>query len=183
MTRGTLYAPDMRSLQTLLVSLVLLAVLAWSRPARADGGPFGLGLILGSPTGLSMKYYLGRSGQAIDAALGGSFGGYGGLHFHIDYLWHPVMLTRASGFNLPLHFGVGVRLLDHNRGRDWRDDYDDHLHLGIRVPVGITFDFTSVPLDAFFEIAVIPDFMFGDYHDDGGFGVDLNAAIGARYYF
>ena len=33
------------------------------------------------------------------------------------------------------------------------------------------------------HVAVIPDFIFADYHDDEGFGVDLNAAIGARYYF
>jgi hypothetical protein len=153
--------------------------------ARADGGPFGLGLMIGSPTGLSLKYYLGRSGQAIDGGLGMGFGGYGGLHIHADYLWHPVMLTRASGFNLPLHFGIGARLLSHDRGRDFRDDDDDHLHIGARVPVGITFDFTTVPLDAFIEAAFILDFMSGDGHrdDDSSIGIDINAAIGVRYYF
>jgi hypothetical protein len=178
-----------RSLRTLLLTLTIAlgATFGGERSARAEAGPFGLGLILGNPTGLSMKYYLGGTGHAIDGAIGGAFGGYGGLHLHVDYLFHPVMLTRSSGFNLPLHVGIGARVLDHNSGRHFDNDrHEDHLHVGARVPLGITFDFTRVPLDAFFEIAVILDFISGDSdrrYEDDNFGVDLNAALGIRYYF
>jgi hypothetical protein len=160
-------------------AVAALLVLATPRPARADGGPFGLGLIIGSPTGISGKYYLGGTGEAIDFAIGGALGGDRGLHVHADYLWHPVMLTQDAAFNLPLHVGVGARLLDHDRGKD---DGDDDFHIGVRVPGGITFDFTEVPIDVFIELALIMDFRAGDRHDDS-IGLDLNAGVGVRYYF
>jgi hypothetical protein len=159
--------------------VVVLGLSAAPRAARADGGPFGVGLIIGSPTGVSMKYYLGGSGQAIAAALGGAFAGDSGIHVHADYLWHPVMLTQDDAFNLPLHVGVGVRLLDHDRGKNDNDDF----HVGVRAPVGLTFDFTSVPLDVFLEVALILDFQSDDNHDGDTFGLDLNAGVGVRYYF
>jgi hypothetical protein len=175
----------MRSLRSALVLIIAASImLGAGSTARADGGPFGLGIMLGSPTGLSLKYYLGKSGQAIDGGVGEAFGGYGGLQVHVDYLWHPVMLARSAAFNLPLHFGIGARLLDHDRGRDYHDEVDDsHLHIGVRVPVGLTFDFTKVPLDAFIEVALVVDAIAGDHRHEDDIGVDLNAAIGVRYYF
>jgi len=173
-----------------IVATSLLALLAWAtlgaaapRAARADGGPFGMGLIVGSPTGLSLKYYLGGGDQAIDAAIGFAFINAGGIHVHADYLWHPVMLTRDAAFSLPLHVGIGARVLDHDRGRDADNDF----HVGIRGPIGITFDFTEIPLDVFAEIALILDF-HGEHRlnsndDSDHFDLDLNAGIGVRYYF
>ena len=161
-----------------LATFVLLAAAA-PRRARAEGGPFGLGLIIGSPTGLSLKYYLGESGNAIDGAIGFAFVSSNGIHVHADYLWHPLMLTSDPSFKLPLHVGVGVRLLDHDRGRDG----DDDVHVALRVPVGITFDFTQIPLDVFLEFALILDF-HGDEGDNGDtIDLDLNAGVGVRYYF
>ena len=157
----------------------VLVMLAMARPARAEGGPFGLGLIIGSPTGISGKYYLGVSGQAVDFAMGGAVASERGLHVHADYLWHPLMLTQESTFNLPVHVGIGARLLDHDKGKDGGDD---DFHVGVRVPVGITFDFTEVPIDVFIELALIMDFRAGDRHDDS-IGLDLNAGVGVRYYF
>jgi hypothetical protein len=161
------------------VLAVTLVVLAPHRRARAEGGPFGLGIIVGSPTGLSMKYYLGDSGQAIDGAIGFAFVHSEGIHVHADYLWHPIMLTQDAAFSLPLHVGVGLRVLDHDNGRY----EDDTIHVGIRGPVGITFDFTQVPIDVFLEIALILDFHEDEYRDDDNVDLDLNAGLGIRYYF
>jgi hypothetical protein len=158
-------------------AVALVALVAAPRTAAAEGGPFGLGLIIGSPTGISGKYYLGGSGNAMDFAVGGAVASNRGLHVHADYLWHPVMLTRDDSFNLPLHVGVGVRLLDHDDGGK---SGDDDFHVGVRVPGGITFDFTEVPLDVFIEIALVADFR-SDHNDS--FGLDLNAGVGVRYYF
>jgi hypothetical protein len=53
------------------------------------------------------------------------------------------------------------------------------VRFGVRAPVGILFDFTKVPLDAFAEVAGVLDYRTkGD-----AFGLALNAGIGARYYF
>lgn len=166
------------------VGAVAAALLtAWgTRSARAaDPGPFGLGLIIGSPTGLSLKYYLGESGHAIDAAVGQAVASDRGIHVHADYLWHPGILASEDAFDLVWYVGIGVRLLDHDRGNRGEDDF----HIGPRAPIGILFDFNEVPLDVFLELALILDFRSGedgrDDHDE--FGFDLNAGIGVRYYF
>jgi hypothetical protein len=172
----------MRRVAVLTVLLGTLTVVAAPRSARAEGGNFGLGLIIGSPTGLSLKYYLSK-GHAFDAAVGLTTIGADGLHVHADYLWHPFILASEGSFDLAFYVGIGGRLLDHDRGRGHEDDF----HLGARGPVGLVFDFlkSGVPLDVFVEVALIVDFIFdndkGDDHD--GVDLDLNAGIGARYYF
>jgi hypothetical protein len=152
--------------------LVALFIALVGAPARADGGPFGLGLILGSPTGISGKLYFGKR-NALDFAIGAALVNERGLHVHSDYLWHPIMLTEDEAFFLPLYIGIGGRLLLHERHSD------EDLHLGVRVPVGIVFDFKRVPIDVFGEIALIVDIIRASGEDI----VDLNAAVGVRYYF
>lgn len=171
-------------------SLLVLALLAAARTAQAEPNhPFGLGLVLGEPTGLTAKLYLGRP-AALQFGLGwiDTFNDYSGLYVNMDVLWHPAILTRQPAFTLPFYLGVGGRILDHNwRYYVNRTDYiDQHdTHLGVRVPFGILFDFNHVPLDLYFELAVVVDLIFFDQNDpyDDHRRVDLNGGIGARYYF
>jgi hypothetical protein len=155
-----------------LVLVMTVATAATAGGARADGGPFGLGLILGSPTGVSGKLYFNRQ-NAIDFAVGEAFANERGFHFHLDYLWHPFMLAQDEGFSLPFYLGIGGRILS----RDGHAGSD--LHLGARAPFGILFDFKRVPLDVFVEVAIIVDII----HNNDDDLVDLNAGVGIRYYF
>jgi hypothetical protein len=180
----------------ILVSVLSLAAVAAitliSSRAQAQDRPFGLGLMLGNPTGLSAKWYLGKP-FALQGGLGfidDDFdrGDDDGFHLFVDAVWHPVILANTSSLTLPLYFGVGGRLIDDD------DDYgcggnvchDDDTYIGVRVPVGILLDFKRVPLDVFFELALVVDFI--EFDDDSDFDEDhdrahLNGAIGARYYF
>jgi hypothetical protein len=138
-----------------------------------EKGVFGVGLIVGEPTGLSAKFYLAND-TAIDFAIGGAYIGRG-YQMHGDFLWHPFVLETTESFVLPFYFGVGGRVLK----RDAGGGDDDHTRIGLRVPFGILFDFTRVPLDTFVELAPV-----GDYRTRGDqFGIDLNAGAGLRYYF
>ncbi|MFH0902438.1 MAG: hypothetical protein V2A73_17550 [Pseudomonadota bacterium] len=163
--------------------VAFVVVIAAPREADADGRSFGLGLIIGSPTGISGKYYV-RGTNAIDFAVGEAMFEARGLQIHADYLWHPWIPARGSTFDLKIAIGVGGRAIDHSRDRHDNDNDDDHLHLGMRVPCGLVFDFSraGVPLDVFGEVAVVVDMFFGDVHDDL-FGADVSAGFGARYYF
>jgi hypothetical protein len=135
---------------------------------------FGLGLMVGVPSGLSGKYYLSQD-TALDFGVG-VFGRYGrDLHLHLDFLWHPVVLASPEAFWMPLYFGVGGRMLDHQDNRDFVDD----SHLGIRAPLGIMFDFNNVPLDIFLELALVVDLI----HDGNHGYSDVNLSLGLRYYF
>jgi len=141
---------------------------------------FGLGLMLGAPSGLSGKWFFGPD-TALDFGLGAIryYRHRDGLHLHADYLWHPVSLVSAPPFELPLYVGVGGRVLFFDDDNDDRVD-NDGVAIGVRGPVGIAFDFNNVPLDVFFEIALVLDF-FVDYSDD--VDLDVNGAIGLRYWF
>ena len=160
----------------LLVGAMFAATLLYSPAAEARPRPagkarksfeanktFGIGLMFGAPTGLSGKYFLSPN-TAIDFGLGTIYGyrDRRGLHVHGDYLWHPLSLASTDAFELPLYFGVGARLLTGNRcyryNRGSCDyNYDGYTALGVRGPLGISFDFNKVPLDVFIEFAIVLD--------------------------
>lgn len=159
----------------LLLSCVAL-VGAAAAPTEAhanDKGVFGAGLIVGEPTGLSLKYYLGDD-TAIAGAIGGAYLGKG-VQVHADFLWHPWILENKPSFVLPAYVGVGGRVLDRNAG----GGEEDHFRVGVRVVGGVLFDFREVPLDVFVEVAGV-----GDYRTKTEpFGIDINLGAGVRYYF
>jgi hypothetical protein len=182
-------ASHLCTLAVITASLVLASpdAEARPRPSRVErfsaNKTFGLGLMLGAPTGLTGKYFL-SGDTAIDFGIGaiGYYRGRDGLHLHADFLWHPVTLAKAEPFWLPLYFGVGGRFFSFDDDIDDNDiDDTEGFALGVRAPVGIAMDFNNVPLDVFFELALVVDFLF-DYYDDG-VDVDLNGAIGLRYWF
>ena len=134
--------------------------LSASDSTRADKGAFGVGIILGEPTGVSAKLYL-ADDHAIQGALGFGFVG-GGLHVHADYVIHPLILQAREQFVLLVYVGAGVRVIDYRNGRD-----DDSIALGLRIVGGILFDFKQIPLDAFVEVAgVLED----EFQEDAGAG-------------
>jgi len=136
---------------------------------------FGIGVIVGEPTGLSLKKWINDT-QAIDAGFAWSFSDNDSLHLHADFLMHTIDLLQApeAQGELPLYVGIGgrIKLRDENNGNG--NDHDDRV--GIRIPVGICYLFESAPVEIFGEIVPVFDFV-----PDSDF--DLNAAIGARIYF
>lgn len=162
-----------------LAGVALAVLLASPRPASADGGPFGLGVVLGTPTGASAKLYLDEA-TAVDAAVGMSVLGGVGVHAHVDFLWHPLIPVQEASFDIALYLGIGGRILEHDDGND------DDIRVGVRVPFGVLADIgkTGVPLDIFLEIAPIADLVIGDDdHDDRRIEPGLNLGLGVRYYF
>ncbi|HEU0038897.1 MAG TPA: hypothetical protein VFR76_06460, partial [Verrucomicrobiae bacterium] len=68
-----------------------------------SGDRFGAGLILGEPTGASLKYWLNDT-MALDGAIGWSFHRETDLHLHSDVLWHKFDLFSVPEGRLPLYF-------------------------------------------------------------------------------
>lgn len=146
---------------------------------------FGLGLEIGEPTGLNGKYFLSDSG-ALDFGVGWIYRHYyydDGLHLYLDYLWHPTSLASSPSFELPLYIGLGLRYWDFEYC-DGPFCYDGSA-IGIRVPIGISIDFNTAPLDIFIQVVPVIDFLTDDYYDRYDdrthFGIDLSA--GLRYWF
>ena len=163
------------------LALALAAAVSFAAPAHADPddvrgsekGTLGVGIILGEPTGITAKLYL-KDDQAIQAAIGSAFIG-GGFQIHGDYVLHPWVLQSRDSFVLPLYIGPGLRLIDYTNGRD-----NSSFAIGVREVVGLLFDFKSVPLDAFVEVAGVLEY---EFKDGAGFGFTANAGAGVRYYF
>lgn len=138
---------------------------ALERAGYADGR-FEAGLVLGEPTGASLKYWLDRR-LAIDGAIGWSFYRGSDFHIHADLLWHRYDVFHVSEGELPLYFGVGARV-------KFRDNADDLV--GIRVPIGVSYLFQDVPVDVFLEVAPIIDVA-------PSLRGSFTVGVGARYRF
>lgn len=160
----------------LLSSLALFIVLALAKPVAAQDHGFGLGIVLGEPTGLSAKLWTSRI-NAFDFGLGVGLGGdrikykgvydnSGRVHFHMDYLWHSFNAISSTE-RFPLYYGFGGRF---NTG----GGYDGSF--GVRGVVGIAWLPRSTPIDVFFEL--VPVFQVTPLT-----GLGIDAGLGIRYFF
>ena len=161
-----------------IIIAVLLGLIATSAVAEEQTvvaqKQLGVGVIVGEPTGLSVKYWLDEN-QAIDGALAWSFWDENGLQIHADYLWHNFDLLHVgeTSGQLPVYYGVGGRLKfkeDEGKG-----DHDHETVLSVRAPVGISYMFGRAPLEVFGEIVPVLD-LTPDVE------LDLNVAVGLRFY-
>ncbi len=122
---------------------------------------FGLGIILGEPTGISAKYWTGST-TALDFGLGYSFEKNSRMHLHADYLFHVNNLFQTSE-NIALYYGPGARL----RLVDVGDS-----RLGFRFDVGLVWIPKNAPIDVFIEVAPLLDIIpETDFSFNGGLGV------------
>jgi len=148
-----------------LLCFVALAV-ALAAPAQAGPSTFGLGVIVGEPTGINAKLFL-DSGNALDMAAAWSLSGDNDLHLQMDYLYHKYSLIEVDKGKLPFFFGLGGRVI-------LRENRDDSV--GLRIPVGLAYEFEGAPFDVFGEIVPVleltPDTEF-----------ELEGAIGVRFWF
>lgn len=148
--------------------LALLAALA-SPPTNVHG-PFGVGLILGEPSGVSGKLFLDER-HALDLALDFSLRN-DAFYVHGDYVLHlPGLLAGLSEGIWLAYVGVGGKLKVRDRKKD-----DDDLGVTVRVPLGVAWMPKTVPIDVFLEIVpgmrVLPE-------TDPDFG----AGLGVRWFF
>ena len=145
-------------------SITIILFLAELSSSQDKG--FGLGVILGEPTGVSAKNWITNT-TAIDAAIAWSFVDQGALHIHADYLFNNFELIKLdSKAKIPVYYGAGIRI----------KFGENDTQLALRIPVGIDYLFGDAPVDIFLEVVpmleIIPETKF-----------QFNAAIGARYYF
>lgn len=145
-----------------IVIVILLTSLLFS---STGPGHFELGVIVGEPTGISVKMWFDRN-AAFDGAVSWSLKDKDeDLHLHADFLWHNYSLIDDPSGLLPVYYGIGGRIILANDTR-----------LGARVPLGISWLLGGAPLDLFIEAAVILDII-----PETEF--DMNGGIGIRFIF
>lgn len=158
-----------------LVTLIVLTI-TMSGLVRAED--FGLGIILGDPTGISFKVWTSKT-TAFDGGFAWSFGKYDAVHIHADYLWHSLNLAQITPNNwLYMHYGIGGRFVAAGSDEDANvnDENDTKARIGIRIPIGIDYRLRTTPVDFFIEVAPVFDVVPETE-------LSFNAGIGVRYYF
>jgi hypothetical protein len=143
-----------------LILLVVIVLICQNVQAET----FGIGVILGEPTGISAKLWIGDQ-MAIDLAAAWSFAKEGAFQLHADYLFHLMELIKVSEGKLPLYFGVGGRM-----------KFGEDNLFSVRIPVGLAYLFENVPLDVFLEVGPMLNLVPATEFDIGG-------GIGVRYFF
>ena len=148
--------------KSILMAVLVLSVFTTS----ALAGDIGVGVMVGEPTGLSLKIWSGDQ-TAFDVAAGWSLGSQDRINVHADYLWHRYELDLDVRGALPYYFGVGGRVLLHE---------GDDSRIGVRVPLGLNYITQDRRFGFFIEVAPVIDLV-----PDTDF--DLTGGLGARFYF
>ena len=137
---------------------------------------FGFGLILGDPTGLTLKFWTQRD-NAFVIDVGASY--FGSPRIGVDYLWHfdafktnTTKLYAGFGGALGIGQGRGFYYAEHN-GFYYRSD--NGLGLGVRGVFGVNVIPLSSPLELFLEIGLLVGI-------SPEFGSAADVGLGIRYY-
>ena len=146
----------------------MLALFLSSALTGTPSSGISIGIVIGDPTGLSLKFWGIGQNSALQVNIGG--GGFvapadlavsGSLFFH-------ALLTRETPINGYLGVGAFAGI---NRGRR-----SDKAVFGILVPLGLEFILSDVPLDIFMEVSP-----FIGFPTKGEPLADLTLGIGLRY--
>jgi len=152
-------------MKKILLALACVSVLGPSSPAITSrvgaGQDLGFGLQMGQPMGVTGKYWLDTT-TALD--------GFAGYHFnhnfdmHADYLWHSFSSFNVQDGRMPFYLGLGGRV---NLG--------DDSNFGMRLPLGLSYLFSTQPLEFYAEVAPVVRLL-------KNIGIDIDGAVGLRVY-
>lgn len=162
-------------------ALLILIVLLISAPGLLSYSPknktFGFGIMVGEPTGLTIKLWTERD-KAIAISLGNSY--LGSLRIGADYLWHfnafnSNIVNLYAGPGLAVGFGESGGWWYHNKNKYWYKNEND-VGFGVRGVFGMNVVPRNTPLEFFGEIGVLVGIIPASH-------TNVEGAIGVRFYF
>ncbi len=118
-------------MKRIIALVVVLTSMSSCAFGSSDRGKLGIGVVLGAPTGFSVKYW-----QTQRVAFQGSIGGMykGGLMIGADYLVHEKALRNPD---LPFYYGAGMFIGDAGFGGP--DFSRGSFALGVRGAFGVDY--------------------------------------------
>jgi hypothetical protein len=149
----------------LIRALPATLILLLSSCAFSQQSDFGIGVILGNPTGISVKYWTGER-IALDASLGYMIAREEHLMLSADFLAH-LWSFDSEGDRIRLYLGAGAGL-----------GFISDISLSLRLPLGASYFFSSFPMEFFAEL----DPLF-QLTGPGGSGPGIGGYLGAHWYF
>lgn len=149
--------------------IAALIIIATPTAARAD---VGIGLFVGEPLGLDVKFDLSHR-QSLDFVFGVTSIRDGGRDFsygHLTYLLTP-FVGRGRSVLVPLRIGIGGAVFGAVEG---------DVGVAARAPIELALLFRRTPLELYLEIAFVVGFLNSNEAD---VGFDTDGGIGLRFYF
>ncbi len=140
--------------------------LSFSSQASAYG-PFGLGIVLAGPTGLSANYFYEKQ-KSLAMAVGW---GSSDVQVHLDHLWYRGDLIVVDRIPIDVYMGLGLHI--HTIDKRYKEDVTE---IGVRVPIGVSYIFKKIPVQLFGELA--PALILVEES-----ALNIDVALGIRYYF
>lgn len=147
-----------------LAVIVLSLMIAGGSMAQTK--KVGIGLVVGAPTGFSVKYWS-KPTETLQGFVGG---GFGGIAFGADYLLHSNAFRNPD---IPFYYGPGVFLGAASFGGPRYDK--STLAVGARFMFGADYIFPRDPFDIAFEIG--PALILAPV-----VGLGLEGGIAFRFY-
>jgi hypothetical protein len=109
---------------------------------KENASGFSLGILFGEPAGLSAKVTWPDS-MALDAALAWSFlSDNPGLYVHSNLLYHLNGFQMDNGAFFRPFVGIGGAI-----------NIESDFKIALRIPLGLSYYFTMLPLEVFIEAA------------------------------
>ncbi len=145
----------------------LFLLFFFSLSAQAGEGT-GIGVVLGSPNGITARHWFNEE-NSIEGAAGWSITD---SRFQVNgnYLWTKPDAIQLGEETFDLFFGGGLSM------RSKSGKQDGEVVFGPRLPVGVSYEFTNPDIELFVQaalnIGIIPS---SDMYLDGNLGV--------RFYF
>jgi hypothetical protein len=147
------------------------------------GTGFGLGVSVGDPMGVSVKYFL-HPAHAISGHLAWGLLHHGDGLAEIDYHWHSRPIGDSPIVDAYVYVGGGVGVAVWARegpaslqGHDRPGNGGGGAGLILRAPaLGLAYHWTTVPIDTSIELAWAPYLALPDLRH-------LDASIKVRYFF
>lgn len=147
--------------------LMIGVVVLFSQFVKAEN--FGIGAVIGDPTGISAKMWLSKT-TAVDGAFAWSMSGPTAIHVQSDYLLHELSLFNLGSLPMNLYYGAGARISSYSGNKK------TGLGIGARAPLGVSYQFKRQPVELFGELALVLELT----PDTAAL---FNLGIGGRYYF
>ncbi len=145
-----------------LILLLILFVINLS----AQDKEFGLGIMVGEPTGLNGKYWISSSNAFVGGLAYSFVKKNSAVSLHLDYLYHNDNLIK-SDYRFSVFYGFGGRLRFIEKGEN---------SLGARGVIGVVWLAHQLPIDVFAEFVPV-------FNLFPATALNLDIGIGIRYYF
>lgn len=168
----------MRNLKYVLLTVIILIIsVTDSQSFSPKGRNFGIGLMVGEPSGLTLKIWT-QTDKAFALSVSNSY--LGNLRLGVDYLWHYNVFNSSvanlyAGPGFAIGIGENGGWLYNEKDKGWYKDNDD-IGIGVRGVVGFNLVPRNTPLEFFGEVGLMIGFLPGTF-------TNMEGGVGFRFYF